>query len=606
LATASPTSTDISVQIYVWAENVKLGCTTATQVEVLSQGDEMTTGPVQKMATNLAYGMNMLSYIPMIKPLAKASEMVFKGIAGIASWFGWSRPVVVTETHYVKNEPFRNGSQVIGSETCKKISMDPRQELTIDPSILGTSEDELSIAFLCKRESYLTQFTWASSDTRMAVPIFVCRVHPQLDSYGSAMGSTTTNYWIQPTSMSFCAAPFQYWRGDITFRFDIVCSAYHRGKILVGYEPNIAQEALIIADIDLNKNYVSIIDIQETQSVSFCVKWAQARAWMRMLPYGSTPRNYGAAFTVANSAPYVNGFIFVTPFTELTSPNGSSVSVNVFVSSDNMLFQQPTASNFHVNRRIVTEGKEDDDAKNDVEVSCIDLNTSSASLKGISELHFGEQILSLRPLLHRYCTVQVLSVAASAAGPTSLVHTCNNLPSPYPLYTAAIVSLQPALINYLMFGYVGVRGGGRRRSHAYSHGTASNVAINSMGPMSRVNVNLHPPSTPASGSVAWASGAAIASFDGTVSFVPLTNGGIEYEIPYYSNNLFHFSFASNGVGTNPTDDMNGTWSSQHDITMEVSDSSQDTNTVVSDFAISDDFTLMKFNGSPFFKVNALV
>jgi len=602
LATAAPSNTAISVQVYVWAENVHLGCLTATQVEVASQSkDEFISGPVQRVATTMAYGMKMLSYIPAIRPLAKASEMVFKGISGVASWFGWSRPIITTEPHFVKNEPFRNGSHMIGSETAKKISADPRQELTIDPRILGTNLDEMTISSLCKIESYITTFTWSFSNTRMGTPIFICRVHPQLDAFFHEAGAGSTNYWFLPSPMSYVASIFNYWNGTIKFRLDIVCSAYHRGKLLIGFEPNIAQEALIVADINLNKNFMSIVDIQETQSISFCVNWAQARAWLQTLPAGGSAYNYGSAFSVTSySYEYVNGFFFVVPFTELTSPNDSDVSVHVFVSSDDIVFQEPTSVNFPSNRKIVAEGED----INDVPVTCITLNETTIDRSAISVHHFGEQILSLRALLHRYCTTQTLTTGAGGNGQMTFTYTGNNIPAPFPAYaTSSTVTV--SLMQYLRYAFVAVRGGVKKRFHLFCYNTGAKTSTNVFGPMNRITVTLGPLIAPGSGSVAWSNLSNAMILRGSVAFSPSTNGGIEYEVPYFSSNLFDFSFNANGVGTNAVNDMAATWSSQHSVAVETNDCSQDTNTVVVENSAGDDFMFIKFNGSPFYKVVAL-
>jgi len=467
---------------------------------------------------------------------------------------------------------------------------------------MGSSDDELCFRTICKRESYITQFTWAASSTRMANPIFKCRVTPNTDAFFNETKGSNPNYFIQPSAMSFCASTFAYWHGSITYRLDFVVSDYHRGKVVIGFEPNIAQFVLINADIDLNKNFLIIVDLQETQSVSFCINWAQPRAWLRTLPAGASVYNYGNTFSLSYSYEYVNGYFFVTPLTELTSPNASSVQVLVYAWSDDIIFQQPDTDNIPLNRKLVSEGlSSETNTLNDVPVSCVTLNKAYISLSGVSQLHFGEQILSFRSLLHRYATTQQLSAAAGANGQQTLVYHGNNVPSPFPTYTNSTTTV-PALIQYLPYAFIGVRGGIRKRIHVLQTDSAKTSVLNSNGNLTKCCVTLAPISNPSSGSVNWTSIPSLCDYRGSVSFVPGTNGGIEYEIPYYSINLFHFAFNSNGIGQNALNDMSETWITQHIVAIELEDSSFDTNTVVVETSIGDDFTYFKYNGAPFYKV----
>jgi len=339
---------------------------------------------------------------------------------------------------------------------------------------------------------------------------------------------------------------------------------------------------------------------------------------LRTLPAGASVYNYSKSGITATfsdtlfSYEYVNGFIFVVPFTELTSPNASSVSVLVYAWSDDLLLQQPNTVNLPLNRKVVAEGlvvsegfSDEKSTMNDVDVSCVVLNKSNISLNGISQLHFGEQVLSFRTLLHRYCTTHKIVVAAAAGNGTMCLQVKNNnVPSPFPTYQNSITTI-PALIQYMPYAFVGVRGGVRKRFHVFRVNTAAKVADNTGGPEVKTCVTIGPITTPGASSGAWVNDVAACDLIGSVSFVPFTNGGIEYEIPYYSSNLFHFAFNSDGVGANTTNDMAGSWSSQHIINCEFVDSSKDQNTVVIETAISDDFTYFKYNGAPFYKVIAL-
>jgi hypothetical protein len=598
LTTASPTNTDISIQVFAWVEDIKLGTNTASMMAVstesgkmsdIKEGDERETGPVERLATAAATVSDLLSSYPPIAPFATASSFVFTGLSKFASMFGWSKPVLITDPSYVKNRPFANGTQFLGASTAKRITYDPKQELTIDPRVCGIDDDELVITRLAGRESYLTTFDWTTSDSVMASPIWECRVHPQLDTYFT----DTLKYFHQPTSMSFAVQPFLYWHGTIEYRFEIVASAYHRGKLGIFYEPNISQYGIISADLALNKNYFAIVDIQETQSFSVCVEWAQPRAWCKTFNVGQSIFNHGPQFSATQDATeYVNGVIGVVVFGENTSPNNSDIRVNVYVRCPDLRVNVLTDDQLPSERFITESGKMSD--LHDTPVSCIPLNASSFDDTYLSMFHFGEEPLTLRGALKRFSAGPAIS--GSVGTGTVLSAVVDTIPIARPAYGSS--TTQPTLMEYLMYAFLGVRGGVRKRLHAIT-------ADDKMGSMSRSQVILGVPAGYVAPTATFVPGPPLSRGRGTVSFVPDTNGGIEIEAPYYSLNLYSYAFADDHVGTNSDNDMVDEWIRTIQFEAEMTDNTSGSSVVV-ETASGEDFTFMRFSGAPMYSLDTIV
>jgi hypothetical protein len=181
IAAVNVGASPISVQIYAWLEDVELGCPTATQIAITSESedlDERKTGPVEKFATNAMEVTRLAESIPLIEPYAKASSIVMDGVKGIASIFGWSRPPMMEEPRFVKNRPFTSAALTIGSSTTDRIVMDPKQELVVDPRVVGIEEDEMVINAISGRETYLTTFEWDPTADLLSNPIWRCKVPP--------------------------------------------------------------------------------------------------------------------------------------------------------------------------------------------------------------------------------------------------------------------------------------------------------------------------------------------------------------------------------------------------------------------------------------------
>lgn len=591
-ASASP----ISIQIYGWFEDVELGMPTATQVAITTEAssrddNEMKTGPVERFSSNAYSVTSKMHDIPYIGVYARASSYVLAGIKGVASLFGWSKPVLTDDAKYVKNRPFTNGAQLIGSETTKRITLDPLQEISIDPRVVSLDTDEMTIHSIASRESYLTTFTWSPADELLKNSIFKIRVHPQMDTIFRGVGKD----FYQPTALSFASTPFEYWRGDIMFRFEVVCSQYHRGKLLVYYEPNIAQESLIDPDVSLNKDHIYIVDIQETQDFCLTVQWGAPRGWMRIMDAPNSILNYGAHFSASsNSYNYVNGYIGVMAFTDIQSPDDSAIPINVYVHSANMHYNQFLTDHMPL-ERLYTEST----CISDCDTSPHILNPSSASTDWISQMHFGEEPLSYRSLLKRYANTRDEVTIAGSSSDRTYRATLQAVPIIRPSYGSSAVARQLNLLSYLRYAYLGLRGGVRKRVHL-----AGNSSFGST--LYRSTITMEEPGVSNSSSFSWSTDPCFVNSRGTVSFVPHTNGGIEAEIPMYTNNLFLFSYAADLVGSNSVGDMDDSWSKLYSAQFECEDPSSNGVYFVEETATGEDFQMLRFNGAPFFSSNPVV
>jgi hypothetical protein len=588
----STTPPPISFQIYAWFEDIQLGTSTATQVAITTESkDERETGPLERISTALSVYTRALTMVPAIAPLARASTLVLGGIAGLSSWFGWSKPNIIEQPFFVKNRPFSNSCVTIGEDTVEKLSFDPLQELTVDPRVVGIDVDEMSIAHLSSIETYLTTFTWDSSDVPLAAPMWCCGVVPTLCNVSALI----PHVFFAPTAMSFVASPFQYWRGSIKFRIEVVCSKFHRGKLAVFYEPNVDQNVLINADLSLNKNFMRIMDIQETESIEVIVNWAQPRAWNFVQSVTIALKdNFNTGNLVVPTNGYYNGYIGIVPFTTLQSPSADdSVSVNIYVSGVNLQFNMLTEDNLPTLRQLYSESADTHDPLLENTVTSFELNGSTSSSDGTCEYHFGEQPLSLRACLRRY--VRTFSGTATSGATYWAVNlTSRSIQPATPSYGGG-ADTQPKLITYLPYAFLGVRGGMKKRVRF--HGSSGLNAITPYVIVSNVS-----PFTAITPATTFSTSPGVVWQKGSICYVAHTNAGIEFEIPYYSNNLFQFSCSTDFIGTNGTGDMIPDWPKGYTCYKEEYGLTGQTWYGVETSAAAEDFMFMRYLGAPYFTI----
>lgn len=596
----TPTPSLVYLQVYAWMEDVELGPPTGTQIAITTESgnmDERETGPVEKIASAATTVANALTSVPIIGPFARASAMAFGALKNIAALFGWSRPHVIKDPIFVKSRPYANSASTIGAETVEKISLDPKQELTVDPRIVGVDTDDMIFDELCSRWSYLTTFNWNDDSPVLSTPLWSSLVNP-------AMATSfvyNTRRFTQPTAMGFSAMPFMFWRGDIEFRFHCIVSTFHRGKGAFIFDMNNFQYGLITASTSLNKQFIKIVDLQETQIVDFCVKWAAPRPWMQLPPGTDAWKLTGDVASYSSTNGMFNGFIYFVPFTKLQSPDNSDIQVNVYVRSTNMRFSVPIVSNLPPARRLVSQsgvyaesGTMDVSCKTVVPIDCFELNDSTADDSMITQEYMGEEIFSFRSLLKRYMTLPPVLNNDATTNQTGLVsfpvYPNNNL-----AYGATAWAVNtPELFSYLRLAYHGVRGGIRYRFHLGQP--------LSTGPTATWKVSFDSPNS-AITTTAFTLGSSPAynRLQGTLLFIPTTNGGIEVEFPFYSNNLY-LPCANNNYFINDSDYMNITWLKNAIVEIESNPgvTTLGFNYFMREIAMAEDFCFMRFQGAPFF------
>lgn len=445
-------TTDVQISILAWATDVVLSGPTTCNVDgIAPQSDEYSNRVFSARATVVASAMNKLSTAPIIGPYARATSLAASAASAIASLFGFSKPLELERTIIVPKTT-NDMATSSGKEDCHKLSLDPKQELTIDPRAFGLSnKDEMEIANIASTESYLTTFTWTSGNSSPAGTIlWNAIVDPAYHDIYSATSPDIPR--ITMTASCFAALPFQYWRGSIKYRFQVVCSALHKGRIRIVYDPEIEVTANDPTRItpEYNLGYQTVVDISETKDFEITVGWGQPSSYRHNAIYDGigpmhaiTPLNYNSSTNTCG-----NGVIGVYVMNELTNPSSSVddcyVVVSVAAGPD---FEVAAPTNRPMSRlRFRTHGDVDAPvallaevpAETEMEPQSAELPVSAVptqdattfeatehadTLADMSSLvsptnmvFMGESIRSFRTLLKRFSMVEMVTINPVAGG----------------------------------------------------------------------------------------------------------------------------------------------------------------------------------------------
>lgn len=574
------------------------------------------------MASAVASAAKQLVKVPVIGRFARATEIAFGAVSGIARLFGYSKPALIDNLTIVRQFPISSLSLMEGGDTCQKMSMTAKQELTIDPGTVGLGPvDEMSIDFVKKVESYVTNFEWAVDDAVDEI-IFQCHVDPMI----SRRHTNAVGYTNIPTALSFVSRPFAAWTGSITYRLQVIACSFHTGRLAVIYEPSVLDPTLTVG-ADYNTNFYFVIDLAETRDVTFTVTWKQGVPYKLVRHSLVADSQYfttnGTPVRTISDQDWSNGVWYVRVLNELVIPDGST-SVRVVLKvkgGDDFALANPNGKGMdglsvfpYVAASALScydpqeffacsdTAHESDFETHDVKV--VDLAPTDCTSHCEKPLVFyGEIVTSIRQLIKRYGYYRTL---VPSSGSTSTSNDSYYL-TQFPLYyghapngidTVGTVEMNlvgTTMLNYFAPAYGMWRGGVRYKvvtawgtilgfiaSRAVSSGTATfhgtSVAITSVSNDMNTSALVYQSNS--------LSGAAA-----TTSTVPL-----EFEIPYAERVRASWVYTDHNVGSSfsglTTARPAGTTFSIYSQR-----SGSNGNSMVW-AAAADDMALMCFNGAP--------
>lgn len=322
----------VTISCFAWFDDIEL--TQLTSRDAFGMGpqsgeiDEANTkGMISTPATTVAKIAGNLKAIPEIAPFAMATQGAATAVASAARAMGYSRPSVTKDPEPFKPLSTSDLAPTTVPDGSKKLTVDDKQELTIDPSISGiAASDTMNIKSIASRESYLTQFTWPQT----AVPegfLFNMRIDPCMFAENPGVN---TEYFL--TASAAAAVPFKYWTGSMKIRFQFVASAYHKGRLKIVYDPNYIENS----ESTYNTNYVHVVDLAEKQDFTVNIGPAQTTSLMtHNRPGIDRAVDLYSNFLQYTTTGFGNGILGVYCVNELTTPNSlvnNDIQVNVFVS----------------------------------------------------------------------------------------------------------------------------------------------------------------------------------------------------------------------------------------------------------------------------------
>lgn len=445
----------VTITVMVWATDVRLALPTSVPSSALvvqaGEDEYADPGPVQSTATAVAKVASKFADLPVIGPYARATSIAAGAASKVAGMFGLSRPCIIEPNMPMRPTFISSLAPADAGDNVQKLTVDSKQEIALDPSTIGIDlPDELSISGIAARESYLTSFPWTTSKVAGNL-LWNTRVGPNL-----CILSGGSYYLPAP---AFAAYPFEYWRGKMRLRFQIVASGYHRGRARIVWDP------VYPASLEANIQYTRVVDISDDRDVTIEIDWGQAQHFLGTDSLSTGATAYSTTAITTQNASY-NGVLGFYVFNDLATPNSTvnnDIQVNVFVSFTDFQVASPIAVSGLANSYAATvqAGEEMESSMDGNDPGCGEPETI-LTVGGAKDdpndmaVYFGERIASFRQMLRRYTLYYSLTAAnPSAPDPAMwpIIETDVPIPYGYNTYSPHLTSTG-GKFNYVGFHWL--------------------------------------------------------------------------------------------------------------------------------------------------------
>lgn len=413
-------STSVQVVTYAWMTDVELMGPT---ISMSLQADEYNEGPISAPATALASLANTLTHVPVIGKFARATEIGSSAVANIARLFGYTNVPVVDDIRGFQpmNAPMLASANI--GVPAQKLTFDPKQEVSIDPSIHGIGiQDELALSYLKKKESYFAGTSWSTTDLTGTV-LFNMRVNPcqfaTVDLTNTS--AVVVGQRVYHTPLSYMSELFRAWRGGLKLHMKVVCTKFHKGRLRVSFDPrgDIATSAP-----GENLVYTQIVDIGESDDIIIEIPYHQPTGWLDLV-HDVSNENWSPGNALARRDLVDNGILTVSVLNTLAAPASGNVVIMFFLSgADDFEFANPSdhfggdaTGSYYYPSPLALQA----DDHTELAPKTLSLGIPKMPNEHRYGMNYGEAICSLRTILHRSSLVDQLYFPAQAATVAGLI-----------------------------------------------------------------------------------------------------------------------------------------------------------------------------------------
>lgn len=287
-----------------------------------SEGDA--TGPVTRISSAIGTIADTLSGVPLIGKAASMVGWFARGVSGVASVFGWSKPTDNTMPAPILNKPACYMGNVEGKDASHVLAQ--INDNAIDTSSINPSnEDEMALSYITQRPNIIGRYTVTRANFKARKLLFSFEVSP----WSSLMQQQHANGQdFALGGVSFACLMYRLWRGALDYNLMCVKTMYHSGRIIAVYFPNRTRldvPATFTQEMTTNNHIIYDLaakaEDENSLTMPFSVPYTSNEPWKRTLY-----KNINGLYDASTFNTHV-GVVAVYCLNELVCPPSVSDSV---------------------------------------------------------------------------------------------------------------------------------------------------------------------------------------------------------------------------------------------------------------------------------------
>lgn len=329
-------------------------------------------GPISGALAKVSKASGILSQIPLLSSITAPLSWATNIMASAASALGFSKPIVLNPPTRMHRSALPYAAVSDGASVAQPLGLVSTNEVATYSGAAATTIDEMSIDFIKQQYAYYNTYTWSGTNA-VGDTLFSLACTPML------YFNSVANYFTF-TPIRFLANSFRYWRGGLKYRFKLVKTEFHSGRLVVAFTPYQLYESGTPTLNLTSTDYVErkIYDIRTTSEFEVCV------------PYVSNDLYQFSA----NG--YVPGYISCYVLDPLIAPSSVSSSISIILEvggSPDLEYAVPCGEDWDVFVPPVVQSGFS-------VFPCEEFGSDSLSIVP-SSVAIGEKVMSIRQLLKR-------------------------------------------------------------------------------------------------------------------------------------------------------------------------------------------------------------
>jgi hypothetical protein len=235
-----------------------------TDIEQVSSG----MGPISSALMRVKGAADVFTRVPLLSSYASMTSWYSEILAGAASAFGWSRPINLEHSGRVTQNYLPYAANVDGPDDSFPLSYSYKNQVGKAQGFSGTDIDEMDFSFLCSIPTYSLTGTWTTAQAS-GVALQTIPVRP----LALLVTRTVTGVGISDIGpYQLIANLFEQWRGSMIYKFKLVKTEFHSGRLAVSFSPCSSSFSAIIPTLaETAFLHRQIIDIRECNEFTFVV-----------------------------------------------------------------------------------------------------------------------------------------------------------------------------------------------------------------------------------------------------------------------------------------------------------------------------------------------